>query len=99
MEFRSTTDPGSLSPAASGVAPISRADSEGHAPDSQEPTSSSARSHPQSVKPPRDVNDAIGSGIERPFSFFLALRAIFLLYAAVAVIAALGYEIWCVLTR
>jgi hypothetical protein len=46
-----------------------------------------------------EVAEAVGMEAPRLFGVFYGLRAVFLLYVCAGVIAALGYEMWCLLTR
>jgi hypothetical protein len=45
------------------------------------------------------VASALGAEEGKPFGIFYGLRSVFLLYAGAGIVGAVGYEIWCLLTR
>jgi hypothetical protein len=96
MESLPTTDRASRLPEEMRIGAMDGAEDKDRAeePDAQ---THSPTSPPVGVQ--QDVANASGIGFTRPFSFFAGLRVILLLYAAIAVVAAFGYEIWCLLRR
>ena len=46
-----------------------------------------------------DVWSVTGMDEGRPFGLFFALRSVALIYLGCGITAALGYELWCLLTR
>ena len=45
------------------------------------------------------VDSALGHDESKPLGIFYGVWSVFLLYVGAGVVAAVGYEIWCLLTR